>query len=115
MRLLSWLIALLGLWEFGDILALFVPSFGEIHAAVWNHILVGLVLMVAGAWSGLTRKTATARALRWIAVAAGLWLIASSLVLRAPVIDAGLWNDVIVGVIVVILGVWAALATPREL
>jgi hypothetical protein len=36
-----------------------------------------------------------------------------SLSIRSPEIAAGLWNDLIVGAIVLILGVWAALASPR--
>jgi hypothetical protein len=48
MKVLNWMIALLGLWEFGDIAALFVPNFGNIQPFVWNHIIVGLILMIVG-------------------------------------------------------------------
>ena len=34
--------------------------------------------------------------------------------LGPPEIAAGLWNDIIIGAIVLTLGVWAALASPRE-
>jgi hypothetical protein len=113
MKLLSWLIALCGLWEAADLAAFFVPGFGEIQAFVANHIAVGIVLMMSGAWAALTRKVAIARTLHWIAVAAGVWLIVAPFILGQPAIAAGLWNDILVGIVVVSLGAWAALARPR--
>ena len=109
MKVLSWVIALLGLWEFGDIAALFVPNFGKIQSYVWNHIIVGLILMIVGAWAARTNNAGTAKTMNWIAVVAGIWLIISSFMMRYPVIAAGLWNDVIVGVMVLSLGAWSAL------
>ena len=110
---LNWIIALCGIWEFGDIAALFVPGFGHIQAFVWNHIVVGLILMIAGVWAALTRDARTARTLDWIATAAGGWLVIAPFILGLPEIAAGLWNDIIVGGIVFILGAWAALKSPR--
>ena len=111
-KIFNWIIALLGLWEAGDIAALFVPNFGHIQAAVWNHILVGIFLMLLGAWGALTGNRNTARTLDWIAAAAGAWLVLASFLLRRPIIPAALLNDVLVGVIVLILGIWAATAAP---
>lgn len=113
MKVLNWIIALLGLWEFGDIAALFVPDFGHVSPFVWNHIIVGLILMIAGARAALTRSAGAAKSMDWIAAAAGAWLILASLIVGAPEIAAGLWNDLIVGFLVLILGIWAALASPR--
>jgi hypothetical protein len=113
MKVVSWIITLCGLWEFGDIAALLVPEFGHIPAFLWNHIFVGLILMIAGAWAALTRKVTTARRLHWIAAVAGAWLIAATFILRPLEVAAGLLNDSLVGAIVLILGVWAALAASR--
>jgi hypothetical protein len=113
-KVFNWIIALCGLWEFADIAALFVPDFGAIQAFVWSHILTGLFLMLAGAWAALTSSTRTARRIDWAAAAAGLWLMAAPFVLRADVLPAGVWNDVIVGGIVVILAMWAARASRRK-
>jgi hypothetical protein len=113
MKVLNWIIALCGLWEFGDIAAPFVPGFGHIQAFVWNHIISGLILMIAGAWAALARDVRTAKTLDWIAAVAGVWLIIAPFILGIPDIPAGLWNDIIVGGIVLILGVWSALASPR--
>ena len=113
MKILSWLIALCGLWEFGDIAALFVPGFGSIPIFVWNHIVVGILLLISGIWAAQTNNASTAKTMNWIVVAAGIWLIIGSSILRHSVVSIGLWNDIIIGIIVVILGMWAALSSPR--
>jgi hypothetical protein len=112
-KVVNWIIALLGLWECGDIVAPFIPGFGHVQAFVWNHIIVGIILVIVGAWAALTSNVGTAKTLDWIAAVAGGWLIIASFILGNPATSAGLWNDIIVGVIVLILGVWAALSAPR--
>ena len=114
MKILSWLIALCGLWEFGDIALPFVIGFDDVQSFVWNHILVGLILMFTGVRAALTSDMRTARAMNWVAVVAGLWLILATFLLRDLTITAGLWNDLIVGVVVVILGVWSARASTQD-
>jgi hypothetical protein len=112
-KVISWVIALLGLWEAGDIIAPFIPGFGTIQAAVWNHIVVGILLMITGAGAALTRNIGAARRMNWIAAAAGLWLTVATFIFRPQVFGAEHWNDLIVGVFALILGVWAALAASR--
>jgi len=114
MKALNWIIALVGLWEFGDIALPFVIGFGNVQIFVWDHILVGLILMVAGVRAGLARDVRTVRAMDWIAAFAGGWLILGTFLWTPPVIAAGRWNDIIAGAISFILGVWSALASPRE-
>jgi VIT1/CCC1 family predicted Fe2+/Mn2+ transporter len=113
MKILNWIIALCGLWELGDIALPFVVGFGHVQAFVWNHILVGLILVLAGARAALTGNVRTARTMHWIAAVAGVWLIIAPFLLGPPEIPAGLWNDIIVGAIVFLLGVWMALVRPR--
>jgi hypothetical protein len=108
MKVLNWIVALLGLWEFADIAALVVPDFGKIPDVLWNHIIVGFLLMIAGAGAAWTKNASAAKIMNWMAVGAGVWLMISSFALRYPVIGAGLWNDLIVGAIAFVLGVWAA-------
>jgi hypothetical protein len=97
------MIALCGLWEFGDIAALFVPGFGNVPAFLWNHIIAGLILLIAGVWGAVTGKPGTAKVTALIAGAVGVWLIVTPAILGGRKYSAGLWNDIIVGVIVVIL------------
>lgn len=107
MKVLNWLIALCGLWEFGDIVLPSVIGFDHVPPFVWNHILVGLILILAGTRAALTGNVRTARTMDWVAAVTGLWLILTTFLLRDPGITAGLWNDIIVGVIVIALGVWS--------
>jgi hypothetical protein len=113
MKVLHWIIALCGLWEFGDIALPFVIGVGHVQALVWSHILAGLILILVGAHAALTRDIHTARTMDWIAAIAGLWLIVAPFLLGSQVIAAGRWNDIIVGALVCILGVWAAVAALR--
>jgi len=114
MRALHWFIALLGLWEAGDILLPFVAGVGHVQTSVWNHIIVGIILMIVGVWAGLTSDTGAARATDGIAAAAGLWLILASFVLGSPLAVPGLWNDVAVGVVVLILSLASGLLLQRR-
>ena len=111
MKILNWLIALCGLWEFGDIALPFVIDFGHVQA--FDHIIVGLILALIGARAALTGNVRTARTMHWIAAVAGVWLIIAPFLLGPPEIAAGLWNDIIVGAIVFLFSIWMALVRPR--
>jgi hypothetical protein len=113
MKVLNWIIALCGLWELGDIVLPFVIGFGNVQAFVWNHIIAGIVLVLVGARAARTGNVRTARTLDWIAAVGGGWLMIAPFLLGPPEIAAGLWNDIILGGIVLILGAWAAFALPR--
>ena len=115
MNVLNWLIAFCGLWLFGDIAAFFVPGFGTVPISIWNHVVVGFILMFLGSTAALTSNVGTAKKLDLIAAIAGVWLMVARFVLGIPEMNAGLWNDLIVGLIVLILGIWAALSMPRAL
>jgi len=112
-KVLNWLIALCGLWQFGDIAAFFVPDFGTVPVTIWNHIVVGFILMILGSTAALTSNVGTAKKLDWIAAIAGVWLMIARFLFGIPEMNAGLWNDLIVGLIVFILAIWAILSTPR--
>ena len=111
-KLVSSIIALLGFWEAADIVALFVPGFGKIPAFLWNHILIGVILMVVGIQAAWTGNAFIVKTMHWIAAAVSLWLIISSFILRELILTTGFLNDVIVGVVVLILSVWTAVALP---
>ena len=113
MKVLNWLIALCGLWQFGDIAAFFVPDFGTVLVTIWNHVVVGFILMILGSTAALTSNVGTAKKLNWIAAIAGVWLMIARFLFGIPEMNAGLWNDLIVGLIVFILAIWATLSTPR--
>lgn len=49
--------------------------------------------------------------LSWVNVAFGIWLILSPFLLGYAYLEVARWNEVILGIIVVGLGVWSALAS----
>jgi SPW repeat len=110
MKALSWIVALAGLWE---IVAPFILGFGTVATGVWNNVIVGIILIILGVWAAVARNVTTAKTLDWIAAVVGLWLIVSPFILGTSVITAALWNDIVVGIIALVCGAWAALAAPR--
>jgi len=106
-KTLSWLVVLAGIWE---VVASFVLGYMGTTAALWNAVIVGAVLIVLGAWAALSDQEGWDRTLDWVNAVAGLWLIAAPFVLGYTGTAVALWNDVIVGVVVVVLAGWAAVA-----
>lgn len=110
-KALSWLVALAGLWE---VIAAFVLGYSASTAALWDAIIVGIALIVLAAWAALSSAEGTDRTLDWINVVLGVWLIVAPFVLGYSVVAAALWNDIIVGIVVVVLAGWAALTMGRH-
>jgi len=106
-KTLSWLVVLAGIWE---VAASFVLGYTGTAAALWNAVIVGVVLIVLGAWAALSTREDSDRTLDWVNAVVGLWLIAAPFVLGYTGTALALWNDVIVGVAVAVLGGWAAVA-----
>lgn len=114
MRTLGWFIALCGLWESADIVLPFIIGLDKVQPLVWGHIVAGIVLVIAGAWAGLTREIETAKTMDWIATIAGGWLILAPFGLDIPRTSPSLWNDVAVGVLVLILASASGLLLQRR-
>jgi len=107
---LNWVIAVAGVWE---VVAPFVLSYTKHTTPMWDAIIVGIVLVVLGAWAALSNAVGTVKILSWVNAVIGLWLIVAPFVLSYTKVTAAMWNDIIVGIIVVVLGAWAAL-TAKE-
>ena len=74
---------------------------------IWNSIIAGIIVAVLAAtrFSGATRPWAS-----WVDALVGAWLIISPWVYGY----AGTsweWNSIIVGIAIVVFGVWSALAS----
>ena len=104
---LNWVIAIAGIWE---VIAPFVLSYTRVSSAMWDAIIIGIVLVILGVWAALANSAGTVKGLSWVNAILGLWLIIAPFILSYSSTASAMWNDIIVGVIVVILGVWAALA-----
>ena len=104
-KTLNWLVAVGGAWEF---LAPFILSYSQTKTALWDAIIIGIVLVVLGAWAGLANEVGTVKALSWVNAVLGLWLVIAPFILAYSGVAAAMWNDIIVGIIVLVLGIWAA-------
>jgi hypothetical protein len=106
-KTLNWVIAIGGVWEF---LAPFILGYSSSKTAMWDAIVLGVVLLVLGAWAGLASEGGTIKGLSWVNAVLGLWLVIAPFILAYSGVGAAMWNDIIVGIIVLVLGVWAAQA-----
>jgi hypothetical protein len=104
---LNWVVAVIGIW--GGI-APFILGYSLHIAAVWDAIIVGLAFLVFGVWSALSENAASARGLNWINFLIGIWLIISPFVLGFSSIAVAMWNSIIVGAVVGVLELGAALS-----
>jgi hypothetical protein len=105
-KTLSWLVVLLGAWE---VLAPFILGYSHRAGALWDAIILGIALVILAGWAALSNQVSTIKALEWINAILGVWLIIAPFIIRYSDVSAALWNDIIVGIVVVVLAVWAAL------
>ncbi len=110
-KTLNWIIALAGVWM---IIASFVLGYGVSTPPFWDALIVGIIFIILGAWAALTSQVGTDRTLDWVNAIVGLWLLISPFVMSYTNLIAPLYNDIIVGIIVIILGVWAAVTVEHQ-
>jgi hypothetical protein len=108
-RTASVLNVIAGLWL---IISPFLLGYSALHAAMWDTLIVGIVVLVF-AWARAVNPDRYV-ALSWLNLLLGLWLILSPFALTYSTLPRPTWNDVILGAIVAILGIWSALATPES-
>jgi hypothetical protein len=87
---------LAGLWL---IVSPWVFGYEAQPGALWNSIIVGIVIVVLAA----ARQFGAASGWSWVNAVLGAWMIASPFVYHYTPDLAGTWNSIIVGLIVVIL------------
>jgi hypothetical protein len=102
---LSWLVTLAGLWE---LVSPFIMGYSAITVAMWNAVIVGVVLILLAGWAALSQEVSTDRTLDWINAILGFWLVVSPFVLGYSASMVALWNSAIVGIVVIVLAGWAA-------
>jgi hypothetical protein len=104
-RSLSWLVAVVGLWE---AMSPYILDYTTTTVAVWNAFIIGVVLIVLAAWAALSEAFRLDRNLEWINAVLGVWLILSPFALNYSAVEIALWNNLIVGVVTIALAAWAA-------
>lgn len=108
---LSAVIALLGVWM---IVEAFL--FDLVASQFWNDLIVGALLLLVGGYNYSRRASERLGSMSAAIIAAlvGLWLIAAPFIFGADfgltetANDLGFWNDIVVGLITLILGAYSA-------
>lgn len=97
---LSWLVFIAGLWL---IISPFILGYSGSGTAASNDIIVGIVVAVLGFINAVWGRT-TASWLPWITAIVGLYLIAAPFFLNYRSLTSAFTNDIILGIIIVVLG-----------
>ena len=102
------LVILAGLWL---LISPWVLGYTDVGNATTNDVVLGIVIAIIaairmwGSWS--------AAWLSWLNVVLGIWVIASPRILGYTTNNAALWDNVIFGIVVVILAGWTAITEAR--
>jgi hypothetical protein len=87
----------------------FILGYTAVIGALWNDIVIGLA--VTGlAWTRVA-KPLDYEAASWTNVVLGVWLLAAPFALGYTATTAAMWNDIVIGIIVAVLGAWSAVAS----
>jgi hypothetical protein len=96
---------LAGIWL---VIAPFALRYGGVDTPLWNDIVLGVAIFIL-AMVRLSAPLAHA-GVSWVNFVLGLWLIVAPFVLLyGP--GPAIFNDIFVGIIVIILAAWSAMAT----
>lgn len=93
-------------------LAPFLLSYSDITGAVWNDIMIGLVVAIL-AWIRVDRPLLN-EGVSWINLILGAWLILAPFAIGYSATVAPLWNDMIIGVVVAVLAATSAISVQRH-
>lgn len=95
-----------GIWT---IISPWVYGFYNGVGNVWNSVIVGIIIAIFAAIRFF--GTAGTVWLSWINALLGIWLILSPWIYGFTDNTGRKWNSVIVGIVVLVLSVWSAVAT----
>ncbi|MCD6245378.1 SPW repeat protein [candidate division WOR-3 bacterium] len=99
----NWVNFALGIWL---VIAAFIPGItASKSGSLWNDLIVG-VLVAIFAFMAIGAK----KAICWINAILGIWLVIAAFIPGIVGSKSGnLWNDLISGIIILIVGIYAAL------
>jgi hypothetical protein len=92
----SWLNILLGIWV---IISPFVVQFAQLPAAMWNNVIVGIVIAVLAIIRTSTPRQA---GWSWVNVILGIWMIISPFALGVMT-TAIVSNNIILGIVIALI------------
>lgn len=107
---MNWAMAVAGLWA---VIAPFLLGYRSTSAALWNDLIVGIVIIVLAVVSALSENENNVKTINWVTAVGGLWLVLAPFILGYSAIAAALWSDIIVGIVVLVLSVWSEITLPK--
>ncbi len=110
MKWVSWTNCVLAAWL---IFAPFMFGYTVVRAALYEDVILGIVIASVALWRALRADTESMARLSWVVAAAGFWAMMAPFVLGYGTTRAPVDNDVLVGLAVLILGIWRATSRPR--
>lgn len=110
MKWASWTNLVLGLWL---IIAPFSLAYAAVTAAVYEDVILGIVVASLALWRALARETPEMAYVSWTVAVGGLWVLIAPFALGYNATTAAAYNDVIVGLAVLILATWRAVSRPQ--
>jgi hypothetical protein len=106
----SGLDVLAGIWL---IISPFIIGYGALSGATTNDVILGIVIGILAAIRFFGAYEAAF--ISWINVILGIWVLISPWVLGYSTNNGALANNIVMGIIVIILAAWSALATNSEM
>jgi len=103
-KALGWALVILGAWT---VAAPFVWGYVA-HAPAVQAAVLGVAWVTFGLWIALTDQPAAVALLGWLSALLGVGLIFAPALAGYSQVSAAFWNDLLVGFVAMVLGVWAA-------
>lgn len=97
-----------GLWL---LLAPFALGYATVETALWNSIIIGLAVAVMAIVRVV--RPDEYEGVSWVNFVLGIWLLVSPFALGLANIEWLVWNNIIVGIVVLALAATSAMATHR--
>lgn len=111
MKYLSWTNFLLGLWL---AVAPFILVYHGISAALWEDVIVGLLIAGFAFWRAVGPETQGMAAVSWTVAVLGIWALIAPFALGYSEVAAAVWNDVIIGILVAALAFYRNYEVPMQ-
>jgi len=109
---LNWVVLALGIWE---VVSAFVLGRWPTPVAFWNALIVGVLIVVLATFIERREDARFDETLVWSIAGLSFWLVVSPFALAYDVlVPIAMWNDVIVGLVALILSLWAQNALHKE-
>jgi hypothetical protein len=102
----SGLDVLAGIWI---LISPFALGFSNLSNACWNNVIFGIIIGVIALYRFF--NPAKAVGLSWLDALLGLWVLISPWALHFSGSHTAMTNDVIMGIVVIVLAAWSALAS----